>query len=198
MVATQSLVAIIKNGKTRNNVLILVKMATKKQFVNKLKQSINSTRNYYVNWTDSKAGHGKFIVKNNKTKKEAIGKVHLAKNEIKISLDYTNYSNNYIKKIIKDDILNLNLEKERINVTMNIPQGGSIITTKEFLDAGLLPGDKVDLRMGTYYYSVNSNFLDCNGWLLDRDFSAEFIVQYQNRCGGNLLPPMQYTKFKLI
>ncbi len=77
------------------------------------------------------------------------------------------------------------------------PETGSVITTKQYIDQ-LAPGDIVEINRGTYFFSVDSDYIDCNGWPLNHKYKAAFIDQVKKRCEGSNLEPLPYTKFNLI
>jgi len=156
-----------------------------------------SDRSYQLIWDSNAEEKGAIVLKNLKNKKEAVGKFAIEGDQIRIKINSTLYGESYLKKIILEDLLNTEVSQTNILLELNVPKIGSIITTRKFIDQ-LEPGAIVDLMIGTYYYSVNSDLIDCNGWQLSKSFKGVFQGQTEKSCDNGSLPSLTYTIFRLI
>jgi hypothetical protein len=84
---------------------------------------------------------------------------------------------------------NLNVE----DIQINKPKIGCTITT-DYPKSNLNVGDVIDLPESTYYYSVNSDLININGWKLGNTFKGKFLGIKDNPNK----PKYPYTKFELI
>lgn len=164
---------------------------------NNINDSLKSTsRKYSLNLKENHENQGNIEIKNINTEKQAKGTFSVIDDTLKIAIIESSYNNNYLKKIIVNDLRNSELTINNIKIKFNIPRVGSSITSRLFIDQPT--GSRVNLDAGIYYYAVDSELVDCNGWKLQKTFKAELEKQIQASCDSINLPPLTYTVFKLI
>ena len=161
-----------------------------------LYESIKSTnRKYLLNFKDDQKSNGEIEINNAKTEKQAKGTFSVNEYILKISIIQSSYSENYLKNLIIYDLLDSNIEVNKIEVKFNIPKVGATIATRLYLNHNV--GDVVILNKSEYYNSLNSDFVNCNGWPLQKSFEARLEKKEDKRCDDSILQAISYTYFKL-
>jgi hypothetical protein len=162
-----------------------------------INESIKTTRRKYsLNLKDAQENNGDIEINNVNTEKQAKGTFSVSNDILTISIIESSYNENYLKNIIINDLLDSNLAVNNIEINFNTPKVGATIATKLFLQNSI--GDVVNLNKREYYNSVNSDFVNCNGWPLQKSFRARLERKEDKRCEGSNLQALTYTFFKLI
>ncbi len=171
-------------------------MSIKKQIDTAIKELDRNKDDLFLKWVDKSQLLGNFKVKNAALNKEASGRVKVINKQLIARIIYSNYSRNYIRKKLRLALEKSGIDKNAIQVKLNTPKIGSIVTTQQFINE-LTQGDIVDLEKDTYYFSVDSDLIDCNGSVFREKFQAAFIEQIKSRCDDPSSQASLYTKFKL-
>ncbi|MBL7845556.1 MAG: hypothetical protein KF846_13680 [Cyclobacteriaceae bacterium] len=157
------------------------------------KRITSSLNSLNIEWVENARDTGTFTV-TGKSKKKASGTFIFSTEGLQLNLTSSDYSNGYIKRLVMTELGSVS-NNVHVVMLINIPQAGSTISTRQYIDQ-LQPGQSVNLAMGTYYYSVDSDVVDCNGWPLRSNFNAIFQQQVERRCNRNT-QALTYTLFTL-
>ena len=162
-----------------------------------INESIKSTsRKYSLNLKDANENIGDIELNNVNNGKQAKGKFSVNDDILKISIIESSYNDSYLKNTIIKDLLDSNIGVNNIEINFNLPKVGRTIATKLFQYKN--EGYVGTLNVGQYYFSVDNDLVDCNGWQLRKSFSARLVKKIETRCEGANLPALTYTFFILI
>lgn len=157
------------------------------------KEQVAARAGIHFEWIENQAGEGTVIV-TGKSNKKASGVFVFASEAIRLELFSSDYTPSYLKRSVIQALTTVSPDL-KIDVALHLPGPGSTISTKQPMGR-LKRGDVVTLSQGTYYYSVDSDVVDCNGWPLKQNFRAIFQEKVDRRCSPStsVLP---YTLFRL-
>jgi hypothetical protein len=106
----------------------------------------------------------------------------------------TTYSPNYARTKVKNDLEANGFDLGNIHVTLNTPKPGAMVTLQATSDQ---PPFDISIPAGSYYYAINSDVIDCNGFRFWEDFDATFDSHFEDRCSGNSYFTW-YAKYRLL
>lgn len=155
----------------------------------------NSSRNYSFTWNDGLNHLGSFEINRDNTDKFVKGFIDISGSAVNIEIEKCNYKAEYIKSKILEDLSAMSIPLNDISIRLRSPAVGDTIATREGIDM-LQNAQSINLPAGTYYYSLNSDLINCNGWPLYQNFRATFQKQILKRCDP-ALAPLNYTILKL-
>lgn len=135
---------------------------------------------------------GKFQISNPASRKSATGLLTESEGVFHIDFYQSSYNEDYLQRRIRRDF---GLERGLLQITFTLPGAGNEITLN--YDPGhQSPGQKT-IAQGTRYYSVDSDWVNCNPAYLHKDFQAVFQRMIYGRCNG-VGANMPYSVFRLI
>ena len=178
-------------------------MSLKDQVEQAIKVTPNTSNSLSLDWESEPDNLVNFKAENSRLAKAIDGKLFVFDNVLIVLIITTNYSKRYTKHKLRSELQKLsinanNLLFERpLAFNLRNPRVGDVVTTKRFINQ-LQPGQQVTLDSDTDCFAVNSDLLECNGQPLRSAFKADFIHQFDSRCGSNNLPALTYTKFRLV
>ncbi|UOB19359.1 hypothetical protein [Abyssalbus ytuae] len=171
---------------------------TSKNYLDQFIQKLESKTNIKFDWIDRNISKGKFTFENTQLEKTITGTLELQSDRIQAKLFYNkNYSLKYIKSELRNILEHMGSARTFLTFANHFPIPDDYITTKFLIDE-LSEGDEIEIPYGTYYYSVNNDYLDCNGWPLEEKFVGQFVEQVMRGCESGTLEPLPHTVFKLI
>lgn len=106
----------------------------------------------------------------------------------------SNYSPSYLRIKVKNDFEANGFNLNNIHVTLNTPRPGAIVTLQATSDQ---PPFTISIPAGSYYYAINSDVIDCNGFRFWEDFDATFDSHFEDSCSGSPYNTW-YAKYRLI
>lgn len=172
-------------------------MIKKSQVSNFIKE-LRSKSNIKFYWLDKSDNKGKFTIQNSNRKKSFAGIFEIDDKKVKTKvLNNKNYNDKYIRSYLRNIFENGGGNRRSLIFEDYYPRIGDIITTKYLIDQ-LRGGEELKLPPGTFYYSINDDYLDCNGWPLEEPFVGKYEEQVFRKCENNSFDPLPHTIFRLI
>jgi hypothetical protein len=110
-----------------------------------------------------------------------------------IEIVESNYSANYVKTKVKNDLSANGFELDNIQVKLNTPKPGAVVTLEA---TAANPPVSRTLPDDTYYFAINSDIIDCNGWRLWQTFDATLVSHFDGKCVGSPYNTW-YAKYRL-
>ncbi len=171
---------------------------SKEAIDSKLDHLLGNAPNSNVKWSNLTESQAKFELINQNLDKSVSGMLRFKDGALVAAIKSTNYiSSRYISKKINNELLELGFHHQEFSVEYDVPEIGSVITTKEFID-DLREGDEVELLGNMYYFSKDDDDVDCNGWLLRQNWMAVFIEYIERGCDGSTNYPSTYSVFEIV
>lgn len=135
---------------------------------------------------------GKIQIFNPAGKKSATGLLTESNGVFHIDFFQSTYNDDYLQRKVRRDF---GLERGTLQITFSLPGTGSEITLN-YDPQHQNPGQRT-IPKGTQYFSLDSDWVNCNARYLHTDFQAFFQRMIYGRCDG-VGQNKPYSVFRLI